>query len=374
MKVFIQSIYGQILLTAFIAWRGYQVVPPRRSWRIPYLLFFILELGLFLFGYFFRKDLPDAVMIPLMMVCNTWYISSVYLTLGLLVLEALRWSDRFFGWLPGFIRRNRLIAARLAFAALLIGVAFLMRHAYHTVMNPTVKHVYLTLPKGNSQRDSLKIAMMSDLHIGETIGKELVQKYVGLCNAERPDLVVLVGDIMDYESRFAENMKAEEDFHRFHAPLGVYIVNGNHEYRANIHAKRRWLRKAGTLLVDSVVSPDSTFLLIGRDDFVNKRRAPLHKLLETQDTTLPTIVLDHQPESFAEMRLNQIDLGLHGHTHNGQLWPYPLVMRLVFECPYGYYQKGPTQHYVSSGVGCAGPPYRVGTNSEIVILHLTFQD
>jgi len=54
--------------------------------------------------------------------------------------------------------------------------------------------------------------------------------------------------------------------------------------------------------------------------------------------------------------MNKADLGLHGHTHNGQFWPYPLIMKLIFECPYGYYKKGDTQFYVSSGIGCAGPP------------------
>ncbi len=74
-----------------------------------------------------------------------------------------------------------------------------------------------------------------------------------------------------------------------------------------------------------------------------------------------------------EAEKNDIDLQISGHTHNGQFWPYPLIMKLIFECPYGYYKKGDTQFYVSSGIGCAGPPYRVGTVSELVVLHITFQ-
>ena len=214
---------------------------------------------------------------------------------------------------------------------------------------------------------------MSAQHIGEMIGKEMVQKYVRLSNEQQPDLVLLAGDIMDYESRFAEQAHIEDDLRQLKSTLGTYIVNGNHEYRANRIAKRRWLQKTGgTLLIDSLVAPDSSFYLVGRDDYINKKRKTLQAIVKGIDHSKPLIVLDHQPNSFAEMTMNGVDLGLHGHTHNGQIWPYPLVMKLVFECPYGYYRKGNTQFYVSSGIGIAGPPYRVGTASELVVLHVRF--
>ena len=119
--------------------------------------------------------------------------------------------------------------------------------------------------------------------------------------------------------------------------------------------------------------PDSSFCLVGRDDYINKKRQPLQSLVAGLDTTLPSIVLDHQPWSFSEMTMNQVDLGLHGHTHNGQLWPYPLLMKFIYECPYGYDKKGPTQFYVTSGIGIAGPPYRVGTKSELIVLRIKFE-
>ena len=85
MKVFIQSIVAQILLNPYIFWRGYQAIPPKKSWRIPYILFFILELSIFFFGFTFRNVLPDSVMIAIQYICNTWYIASIYITLSLLV-------------------------------------------------------------------------------------------------------------------------------------------------------------------------------------------------------------------------------------------------------------------------------------------------
>ena len=106
MRVFIQSIVAQILLNPYIFWRGYQAIPPKKSWRIPYVLFFILELSLFFFGFTFRNVLPDPVMIAIQYICNTWYIASIYITLSLLALEALRLSNRCFHWFPGWITRH----------------------------------------------------------------------------------------------------------------------------------------------------------------------------------------------------------------------------------------------------------------------------
>ncbi len=342
---------------------------------MPFALLFLAELMVYFFGFIFRNELPDEVMIPIQFICNTWYIASIYITICLLLLEAVRISEKFFHWLPKTITGHWAEAKLTMFFAIAIGVSCLMVKAYLTVAHPIVKDIYITLPKGSNERDSMKVVMMSDLHIGEVIGKKMVKRYVALSNAQHPDMVVVVGDIMDYESRLAEKAHIEEDLKKLKAPLGVYAVNGNHEYRANRFAKYRWIAKTGmTHLIDSVVQPDSTFLLVGRDDRVNRGRKSLHTLLKGQDTSKPVIVLDHQPFiSFNELVMNGVDLGLHGHTHNGQLWPYPLLMKLIYECPYGYHKRGPTQFYVSSGIGVAGPPYRVGTVSELVVLHIRFK-
>jgi predicted MPP superfamily phosphohydrolase len=297
----------------------------------------------------------------------------LYFTLALLTIEVVRLSDKLFPWYPAWIRNNRRKTGLALFFTVTGSVACLMVYGYHQVVCPKVRHVNLSIPKSAGGRDSLTVVMMSDLHIGEIIGKKQVEKFVSMSNAQHPDLVVLVGDLIDYEVRYAERMRAENDLRRLEAPLGVYAVYGNHEYRANRHAKTRWIKQTGaTLLVDSTVWVDSAFYLVGRDDYVNKERKPLASVMKGVDREKPVILLDHQPLTLAEAAMNGIDLGLYGHTHNGQYWPYPLFLRLVYECVYGYYRKGDSQFYISSGIGVAGPPYRVGTSSEMVVLHITF--
>ena len=374
MKVFIQSIVAQVLFTPYIWYRGYQALPPSKGWRIPYTLLFILELALYFFGFIFRKELPDQVMDTIQYICNTWYIASIYLVLALLVLELLRLSNKLFRWYPPFIRKHYRQVKQALLVLFPCGAALLLVNAYHRVVNPIIKEVYITVPKDGGNLDSLTIVMISDMHIGEVIGRKLVEKYVDMSNRQRPDLVVFTGDMIDYDVRYAEKGNIAEVLRGLKAPLGVYAVYGNHEYRANRFAKDRWFEKAGmTLLKDSVVMPDSAFYLVGRDDRINKGRQALHTLLKGKDLSKPVIVLDHQPYSFAETAMNGADIGLSGHTHNGQLWPYPLVMKWIYECPYGEYQKGNTRFYVSSGLGVAGPPYRVGTVSEMVVLHIRFE-
>lgn len=373
MKVFIQSIVGQLLLTPYIAYRGQQALPSVTS-RIIFLFICIAELSLFLIGFIFRNELPDDQIINIQLICNTWYFSSIYATMALALVEVLKLSNRYKPWFPSVILKNYRKVKLSLFVFITVGVITLMLTAYNNVNKPIVKNVYIEIPKNGGILDSLTIAMMSDLHIGEVINRRYVEKYVAMCNAEKPDLILLVGDIVDYEVRHAEREKIEEVLQQLKAPLGVYAVNGNHEYRANRYAKQRWFKEAGIIMLkDSVVSlANNSIYLIGRDDLVNKNRTALQALMHNLDPLKPTIILDHQPESFVETAMNKGDLALHGHTHGGQIWPYTILINQAFECVYGSYKKGDSQYFVSSGIGTAGPPYRIGTRSELVMLHIKF--
>jgi predicted MPP superfamily phosphohydrolase len=371
-----QSVFGQLLFSSYILWRGRQALPRRKNCQVPFILALALEIFIFFTGYLFHDYLPDRIFISLMLICNTWYIASMYISIALLILELFRFINKRWSWYPPYVYRHWERTKTALFILIAAGITALMISGYRNVRYPSVQHIYLTIPKSVEGRDSLTIVMASDWHIGEMIRKKQVQHLVQLCNEQKSDIIIIAGDLIDYGTRLAEREHIEEDLQQLKAPLGVYMTLGNHEYRANRYATFRWLRKTGiTLLVDSVVAPpDSTFFLIGRDDYINHRnRASLKTLMQQADTLKPIIVIDHQPNRLNEIAMNRADLGLHGHTHNGQVWPNSLLLHLVYECPYGYYSKGDTQFFISSGVGIAGPPYRIGTHSEIVLLHIRFK-
>jgi predicted MPP superfamily phosphohydrolase len=373
-RVFLQSVIAQLLLNPYVFWRGWQAIPPKKNWRIVFIGCFAIELLTYFTGFFFYKELPDELMLLILYCCGTWYISLLYFTILLLAIEVIRLTNRLHPWYPQWITSHWEQTKQGLFFIVITAISGLMYHAYNNVSHPVVRDIHITLPKGEGNcYDSLTVVLMSDLHIGEIIGKDLVRHYVSLSNAQQPDIVLIAGDWLDYESRFAEKDHIEDELQQLIAPLGVYGINGNHEYRANRHAKKKWIQKTGaSLLVDSTILINNSFYLVGRDDFINKSRRPMHALLEGIDRKKPIIVLEHQPWTFAELAMNGVDLVLSGHTHNGQLWPYPLLMKFIYECPYGYYRKGNTQFYVSSGIGIAGAPYRVGTVSELVVLHIQF--
>ena len=373
MKIFLNAIYGQIFLNAYIIRRGYQALPPKNTIRTPFILFFVLELLLYFIGYIFYKDLPDNILHYIMLICFTWYVASIYFAIGLILLDLIRLSNRIHRWYPLSIVKNWSKIKLSLLLIFILTVTGLMIQGYRHAVYPAVRHVHIHIPKAVEGRDSLTIVLMSDLHIGEFIGKKNVQRFVEISNAANPDLVVMAGDIMDYESRHAEKQHIEEEFQRLNAPLGVYMVLGNHEYRANRFAKLRWLAKTGgVLLVDSVAMPDSGFYLIGRDDTTNLKRSSLASLMEGVDLTKPVIVVDHQPVSVEDAIAEACDLSLYGHMHNGQYWPVRHFFRLVHKYTYGYFYKEHTHIYVSSGIGFAGAPFRIGTRSELVVLHVTF--
>lgn len=249
------------------------------------------------------------------------------------------------------------------------------------------------------QRKELCIAVASDLHFGCGRDAAFAEQMVKKINAERPDLVILAGDIFDNDFDMLKAPKAIANaLCGLRSRCGTYAVWGNHDTAERIlsgftfDGKRAeqeprfaaFFRESGiTLLEDCSVLTPQAFYLVGRDDGEHAAKTGCGRMSEASllgglEREKPIFVVDHQPCGLKKLAECGADLAISGHTHNGQLFPMNLLMKLLWENPYGIravprVDGGTLYSCVTSGVGAWGPQMRVGTNSEILILRLAFQ-
>ena len=215
----------------------------------------------------------------------------------------------------------------------------------------------------------IKLVMMSDLHIGYHNGRKELHRWVDMINAEQPDLILIAGDIIDGSMRPLVDEQMHEEFLRLKAP--VYACMGNHEYICGIDRARQFYKDAGICLLQDSCVVVGDLCIIGRDDSANRyHRASLGDLMKQADPTKYCIVLEHQPNHLEQAEQQKVDFQFSGHTHNGQVWPISWVVRKMYECAYGSYQRGDTHYYISSGMGIWGGKFRIGTRSEYVVAYI----
>lgn len=271
--------------------------------------------------------------------------------------------------LAGIARRIGLQLNRPVSLSLFLTVA-LLAYGNYRYRHPAVRHIDLEIGKTRNKTapEALTIVAVSDIHLGFGTGKRQLARYVDLINRQKPDVVLIGGDLIDSDIRPVEQNRMDEELRRIDAPLGVYMAPGNHDYFCQIDACRRFAEKAGiTFLQDSVVQLPNGVQIAGRDDRHNRNRMPLRELLRETDPDKPVLLIDHQPYDLEETARNGVDLQFSGHTHRGQVWPVSWLTDYLFEVSHGYRQKDKTHIYVSSGLSLWGPPFRIGTESEMVV-------
>lgn len=245
--------------------------------------------------------------------------------------------------------------------------------------HPRIIHYDITIKKAVPDLPELHAVMVSDIHLGPVVDSDRLKEMVNRINKLDPDIVFFAGDTIDEDVRLFASNKIQEILKKLRSRYGVYAVLGNHEYiGGNSELAVEYLQQAGIdVLVDRCIIVNNQFYVAGRDDRMagrmnGKQRLDLSRLVEGIDNNLPVILLDHQPINLEEGQLNGIDLQLSGHTHGGQFFPNTLIAKRVFEKSWGYLKRGEYQVIVSSGFGTWGPPIRIGSNSEITDLKISF--
>lgn len=292
-----------------------------------------------------------------------------------LLVDILRLINRIIPFLPASVKQKPewigLTVVTLLFCILAYG--------FWNSRHPIVNRYTVQIDK-QANLTKLHAVAVSDIHLGELIGADRLEELVESINRLQPDIILLPGDIIDADLQpfIKQNMGAI--LRRLHPPLGVYAVLGNHEYiGGNTEQLIAALEQANVKVLrdDKVIIKDS-IVIAGRDEYSRNHyrgnsRMPLSSLLSGIDSSMPVLLLDHQPVDLNEAKEQGVDLQLSGHTHRGQLYPNHLVTSAIFEIDWGYLKKDNLHVIVSSGYGTWGPPIRTENRPELLDITITFR-
>jgi predicted MPP superfamily phosphohydrolase len=330
-------------------------------------------------------SLPVSRMLPRAGASVLGWVVYPWMGIALLLLMVVIATDTI--WLisqivPGLSAHNPARMQRLLGVTALVVTAILSCFAlWQGLRGVTVKPVTIKLDKLPKSLDGLRIAQLTDLHIGPLIGGDWLRRVVAQVNALKPDLIVITGDLVD--GSVDELRQHVAPLSGLVAPYGVYFITGNHEYYSGVEEWCAHIASLGVrVLRNERVSitagtQGQSFDLAGVDDWHSSsfpgQGADLAKALAGRDTGKALILLAHQPAAVDEAAANGVDLQLSGHTHGGQIWPFTYLVYL--QQPYAKglhrHRNTATQIYISSGTGFWGPPMRFGTIAEIT--HITLR-
>ncbi|WP_326610761.1 metallophosphoesterase [Streptomyces scopuliridis] len=262
---------------------------------------------------------------------------------------------------------SRVVGGAAATAAL----ATVGYGTYGVLRGPRVKRVTVPLAKLPRAAHGFRIAVVSDIHLGPILGRAHTQRIVDTINSTQPDLIAVVGDLVDGS---VENLgPAAEPLAGLKARHGSFFVTGNHEYFSGADAWVDHVRELGLRPLENERVEIPGFDLAGVNDVAGESEGAgpdFAKALDDRDRARASVLLAHQPVVIDDAVRYGVDLQLSGHTHGGQLWPGNLLAGLANPTVAGLERYGDTQLYVSRGAGAWGPPVRVGAPSDITLVEL----
>ncbi|WP_164008497.1 metallophosphoesterase [Pyxidicoccus trucidator] len=272
---------------------------------------------------------------------------------------------------PVDLERRRFLARATAGGAVLASAGVTGFGVWQAFHEPVVSEVAVRLPGLPRALDGFTIVHLSDIHVGPVIRRRFMDELVSRCDALRPDLVCITGDLVDgHVPSLAPAVSALANLKARH---GAYFVTGNHEYYWNAAAWSEALERMGIHVLRNrhvrIGDAAASFDLVGVDDWA-ARRGPqgydLDAAIAGRDGERASVLLAHQPSNWSEAAKAGMGLQLSGHTHGGQFFPFTLAVAAIWQHDAGHFQTGDSHLYVSRGTGFWGPPLRVGSPPEIV--------
>jgi len=272
-----------------------------------------------------------------------------------------------FGFLAfAYIQKIRTIA-------LCIGIIISVIAFIQGIRPPAFVRYDVYLPTLSSELNGTKLIALTDTHLGNILGKRWFDRIANRIVQEKPDLIVLVGDI--FERNIIPPPQAMKMFSQLTAPMGVWAVLGNHDKEKNDHGKYPIEETSAKLLYNTSKEVVPGLLIAGVEDITYTIKKPSAiKAIETTLQNRPgdtTIYLSHVPWGMEIAKEHGVDLMISGHTHGGQLWPFTYLTKRAFTYFEGQYQIDSMALIVSRGTGTWGPRLRLWKQGEIteIILH-----
>jgi uncharacterized protein len=262
-------------------------------------------------------------------------------------------------------------------AAFIIPVAIslaISSYAFYEALNVQTEHVTIETEKLPPGVDRIRIAQISDVHIGLIIRSQRLDNILQKVKEAKPDILVSTGDLLDGQLDGVSEFAAL--FHSINPPLGKFAVIGNHEYISGIDRALQFTESTGfRILRQSGLTIDNAITLVGVDDpaikrHTGKKLAPEKNLLLQFPRDRFTVLLKHRPD-VNPSSVGLFDLQLSGHTHGGQIFPFSIATYFY----YGKHHTGMLKvnnalRYVNRGAGTAGPPLRFLAPPEVTVIDI----
>ncbi len=332
-------------------------------WSIHIILFFIMALSPILYRVFQKTHLSKGYQF---LQRFAYILMGFYFLLMTLVLIKISFLDKFFS--------EHLIILTI----ILLSITLTCLGFFNATKVPELKKVNVPIPGLPEEFYQLKMIQLSDVHVGQNIGKKFLEKIVRVIENEKPDILFLTGDLID---GYVDHLRAEfEPFKRLNPSLGIYYIPGNHEYYWEFE---NWMNFFKNEMNYNVLLNSSIDLKIGNYKLkiagvhdLHAHRINANYMIQPDlalegDEVLLKILLAHQPNSIFKLKRNRADLILSGHTHAGQFFPANLLIYLFQKFVKGLYRFKDSWIYVNQGTGFWGPPNRLGTTSEITLLRFS---
>jgi predicted MPP superfamily phosphohydrolase len=316
---------------------------------------------------------------PLARMLNAWNLEAVGVPLE---FAAAVWIGVLFLMLAALLVVDLVTVGGLLFApvvpqlrgdAVLVAGMFSVIAIVQGLRAPVVRDYEVRLAGLPPERDGLNLVAISDLHLGTLKGNRWLTKLLDRVNDLKPDLMVIVGDLVDGNVRHVETLLPT--LKQLRSPFGVWAVTGNHEYYAGLEQSVKLLEAAGYhLLRDRWEEVAPGLIIAGVDDLTareqfGQRDGAVEKALINRPAGA-TILLSHSPLESNPAAAAGANLMLSGHTHAGQIWPFNFLVRIKYPLLVGRYEVDGMTLIVCRGTGTWGPPMRLWRPSEILRIKL----